>query len=311
MKKWTSVHIFFKGDIYSYDCDRIILDVVNPFIIDCFNKNWIDSFFFIRYFESGSHVRLRFYGESEVLDSELKSSCCQFIANQLPKELLDYPFKKNRLTQNKRPMKDSMPYLWVPYKPEIYRYGGNEAIKVAEDFFNFSSKIVLELLCKIEKGNNSSRLGFGLILMVITLYVFFCDIDQVKTFLKNYSEGYLKARSKQESEIISWQDRFDQGFEKQSSKLIVYVTSIWHALDENMKIGEPFDYYIEKVLSTKINLKGLSDANKIIRYNNIEIIGRENTYRNIVPSYLHMNNNRLGISIPEEAYLAHIILKSF
>ncbi len=30
----------------------------------------------------------------------------------------------------------------------------------------------------------------------------------------------------------------------------------------------------------------------------------------IVPSYAHMTNNRLGVSITEEAYLAHLIYRT-
>ncbi len=310
-KKWESVHIFFKGDIYSYECDRVILEAVSPLLMKCFENKWIEKYFFIRYSELGTHVRLRFFGEQEILNNEFIEYCNELIINNLPHELAEYPFKKTTLNQNQQAEKESTPYLWIPYEPEIERYGGEDAIKFAEEFFFFSSNTVIELLKKIEKGDNSSRLGFALILFVITVYAFFNELENAKSFLKSYSEGYLKARAKEQSEVKKWQDSFDKGFEKQSSKLVDYVNSIWEALESNIELGETFDKFLKKNIEIKASLKTISKQSKIIGHDDTKIDYYENAFRKIVPSYIHMTNNRLGVSIPEESYLAHIILLAF
>ncbi len=308
--KWESVHIFFKGDIYSYECDRIILEVVSPFVNECFDKKMIEKFFFIRYSELGTHVRLRFWGKEKNLNDEFKRCCCDYIINSIPKELINYPFKKlNTITADKIEKEDT-PYLWVPYEPEIERYGGDEAISVAEDFFFYSSNIVIDLLNKIEKGNNSSRLGFGLILMVIKLFSFFEDIEIVKTILNYYSKGYLSARVQDESEIKNIQNLFDSSFEKQSEHLVEYVNTIWEALSEKTELGEPFDSFKDYCKQIRARLEILAEENKIIKHNQ-KIDGTKNSLSRILPSYIHMTNNRMGITIPEEAYLAHIIALAF
>ncbi|MGD8778118.1 MAG: thiopeptide-type bacteriocin biosynthesis protein [Ignavibacteria bacterium] len=309
-KKWESIHIFFKGDIYSYECDKIILELASPFIKTCFENKWIERYFFIRYSELGTHIRLRFFGKPENLNGEFKRCCNEFVINNLPEELIEFPIKKTLLNKDQKPEKESTPYLWIPYEPEVDRYGGEEAVKAAEDFFFYSSNTVIELLNKIKEGDKSSRLGFGLILFVVTIYSFFKELGNAKSFLKSYSEGYLKVRAREESEFKSWQDSFDKGFEKQSSKLIKYVSTIWEALETDSELGDPFDKFTSHCLEIKSAIKKLAGENKIIRYSK-HINGVNNTLNNIVPSYIHMTNNRLGVSIPEESYLAHIILLAF
>lgn len=163
---WLSVYIYFKGGIYEPQCDKVILDVLAPFINESKRQKLFEKYFFIRYNQFGSHIRLRFYGCQEILNRDLKPNFEKYITCYEKQDIFALPQKDSDSDNDKNDL------LWIPYEPEIERYGGDEAIKIAEEFFYYSSETGLKLLKKIPDGEYSSRLGKGLLSMIILLFVF-------------------------------------------------------------------------------------------------------------------------------------------
>src|SRR4051794_29695771 len=57
---WTSLHIFFHADAHA--TDRLLLEGVHPPGSALAKQGALQSWFFIRYWEGGAHVRLRLKG---------------------------------------------------------------------------------------------------------------------------------------------------------------------------------------------------------------------------------------------------------
>lgn len=291
---WLSVYIYSKGDIYSQNGDRVILEIVDPVVQYSVQNGLIKRYFFIRYSEKGTHIRLRLYGQKDILETTIKQFIKDFVEEKLHVDL--------RIDENKSGIKT---VEWTDYEPEYERYGGNEAVKVAEDFFQFSSEFCIEQLKHIPDGEQSSRFGKGIIGMVTLLKVFFEEKNSALQLVQNYGKNYLKGFAKEEH-LKEWVEMFNGGFEKQSETLVDYIDALWEALSENDQLPESIASFSDNVKNIKEQLKNLFDDRKISLYQN-KIENWDLVLRSIVPSYIHMTNNRLGISIRDESYLSHLI----
>ena len=67
-----SAHIHFDGQTYGPAGDRVLLDVVEPFVTEALSSGWIDRFFFVRYVRDGQQLRLRLRGDTGTLACVVK-----------------------------------------------------------------------------------------------------------------------------------------------------------------------------------------------------------------------------------------------
>lgn len=293
---WVSLHVFFNGDIYSTKADRVLKDIVYPFAELCNANCWIEKYFFIRYNELGPHLRLRLKLKNEDYYNHLLEKFSEFITDYYPEDLK--PVIKNKDGSVER-------YLLINYEPEIERYGGIEAIGVAEEFFFHSSEFCLTQIKELKSGDTSFRFGKGLIGMIALLKVFVDDKASAGNTMAYYRSGYLKAFAKEEFKE-EWLKMFDSGFEKQSNQLIEYIQQIWDALDDIESLPASLLNFAVNLRSIKEKLLELCLDGKIVVHGKV-IKHWNDVTASILPSYIHMHNNRLGISICDESYLAHLI----
>ena len=71
-KGWLSAYLYFKGNVYGPECDRLLVDIIEPFIKSYNTSGYYEKYFFIRYNEWGSHIRLRLFGNNKLLNSNIK-----------------------------------------------------------------------------------------------------------------------------------------------------------------------------------------------------------------------------------------------
>ena len=128
-------------------------------------------------------------------------------------------------------------------------------------------------------------------------------------FFNHYSNGYLSAFGTNDELKSMWLEAFDTGFDKQSQKLVEYINTIWDALSEDYSLSRSLDSYRKNLEETKNKLAVLFDSGKLNK-NEYNIERWYDCVRMIVSSYVHMMNNRLGVSIKEEAYISHLINKA-
>ena len=293
--EWLSGYVFHKGHLYSYESDRVILEVIEPFVKKCFENEWIKNYFFIRYSVDGAHIRIRFFGESEKLQNIVKPEFEQFIKLNFPEDLkVDSP--------------DYSVLKWVEYEPEIERYGGEYAIKIAEECFHYSSDFAIQMLHDVENGNNSQRLGKGLIATNIIIYAFAQNTELGLSLSDSYHNGYLFRIAEQEDVKNNVLEMFNDGFEKQSDTLIEFVNTLWEVLEIESELPESLEEFYNNILQIRKKLTALNEEGKLIPNKPELTIEQKLLY--VVPSYIHMMNNRLGISIPEESYLTFLISKA-
>lgn len=195
---------------------------------------------------------------------------------------------------------------FVPYEPEYDRYGGTEGVTLAEDVFQLSSEVAWGLLEAVKPGDRSSRLGKGLLAMEVLIHAYHDSRTEAADFAHRYATGYLTTLAGSEAEKAVWRQRFDAGYEKQNRMLVGYVNEVWVGLEEGMSLGTALNGYVVGLGTLREQLLRLVEDG-LLRKGGSRIHDWSEAVWRIVPSYMHMMSNRLGILIPEESYLAHLI----
>ncbi|MED1368112.1 thiopeptide-type bacteriocin biosynthesis protein, partial [Bacillus paranthracis] len=189
-EEWISIKYYFKEDFQ----DNIIKDFVKDLYLRLIKKNIISTFFFIRYKDPKSHLRVRM----KIKENKYK----EFI--EIYSSFLQDTNIKHLLTD----------CIMDTYVQEFARYGGENCISYAEEVFHSDSISCMEM---IEMYRNKT-LSFSKIELFIISSIKMLDYmgiglgDQVD-YLSNYNAGkkfneeYNKLSSKL-SEIIDGKDNW-------------------------------------------------------------------------------------------------------
>ncbi|HET9209570.1 MAG TPA: thiopeptide-type bacteriocin biosynthesis protein [Thermoanaerobaculia bacterium] len=279
---WLTAYLFFEGHVYGEAADRVIREVVAPLVEAC--RPDAVCWFFLRYAKEGNHVRLRFFAPGPVLEERIWPRVAKAAASS---ELVV------RSTRER-------------YEPEVERYGGPWGLALAEELFHRQSETALALLEKIEPGNRSKRLGKGLLAMLVLLFLYRGERRAAAELARRYGTGYLKAWAVDAEQQEHWLRTFQEAFDRQADRLAGYVESAWEALESGGELTPELDTYRRDMGDVVLRLRELFDEGRLLLGTRTAADWDE-CVRWIVPSYIHMMNNRLGVSIQEESYLSVLI----
>lgn len=319
-KTWLSVHIF-----YHLKHDFLLINGIKPFVVRLLEQKLIEKYFFIRYYEGGSHIRLRLYGERDVLSKKVKRLTQVHFKKFLEK------FPTERPADNKTPNAEKLhpnnSLQFIPYEQEIERYGSKAGMVIAQESFHASSRAILEAIGEMK--NNS---GNHLIPAIKMHTAFFSAIFDKRTaisfldynikvwlpklFLLKNNEELLYPLGKEQIQI--GYDFVNSQFLKQAGKeaIMSMINAIWKGVKRNAVFEE--NWLNDWIKSTKrIHKKVASGFRKgilkleIVFPDYLESVGERNKFKiALYDSYVHMTNNRLGILNFDEPLIAYFILKS-
>ena len=279
---WLTAYLFFEDHVYSDTADRVIREVVAPLARAC--RPDAARWFFLRYAEETSHVRLRFFAPGPVLEETIWPRVAETASSS---ELVV------RSTRER-------------YEPEVERYGGPWGLALAEELFHRQSETALALLEKIPPGTRPQRLGKGLLAMLVLLFLYRGERRSAADLAQRYGTSYLKAWAGDAEEQERWLRTFQEAFDRQADRLADYVESAWEALESGGELTPELDAYRRDMEDVARRLRELFDQ-RCLRLGARTADDWDECVRSIVPSYVHMMNNRLGVSIQEESYLSVLI----
>jgi thiopeptide-type bacteriocin biosynthesis protein len=302
---WLSHYFFHAGGIYTEACDEVVLEAVEPFVRLCQARGWIGAWFFIRYTENGQHhVRLRVHGAPEVLERDVTPALRGHLAALFPGVVEGVPDGSSPLSAP-----GVTHHAAVPYEPETDRYGGPEGVRLAEALFHRSSEAALALLGRTRPGARSSRLGKALLAAVVLVHAFHESPAEGSDFLRTYETVYLRMLAGDGERRAAWLEAFTEGYQQQAGGLGAQVAECWRRLDAGDPLSPELDRYRDDVREIRTSFQGLHEAGRLAS-GGAPLRAWRDAVLAIVPSYLHMMNNRLGINLQEEAYVAHLVRRA-
>lgn len=287
--RWLSAHLHLRpdlaGGLYGEAGDRVVLDLVAPLARRAEERGWADRWFFIRYTEEGPHVRFRLRGPAARLDAEARPAIAAAAAADARVAHL----------------------VWRPYEPEHERYGGAAGVEVAEEMFDLSSRTACALLAKLPSPDDRpARLGKALLASLAALVVFVGERRAAAALMRRFSDSYLALMARDEELQDGWTLRFERGYEAQAAGLGGLVEAAWEALTEPSGEALPeeiacFRSGLERLRGRLADLLAAGHLHRALgtpRTWPAAVVGR------LLPSYVHMTGNRLGVRPVEESYLA-------
>lgn len=324
---WLAAHLY-----YNEPWEAMLTNALEPYVSSVMRAGVADQYFFIRYWERGPHIRLRFKAGPAVIEQLFRPNLVEHFENYFE----DKPSKR---TNPDYPLNFPDEFKWYPnnsvqffnYKPEVERYGGLVGVQIAEEHFQISSDIVLKSIK--EKGFKwiyDDALGAAIKLHLSFIHTMGLDLKSAVAFFKMLFYNWLpralqldanglskEACHKKTREII---DSFSRAYEAQKTALLPFHKSLWEGLEAKSEFDEAhLNIWVLKnsIISAKLNsaLRSKQLVPKKLTFKLpaevAQLISDEQEMLwNFYADYIHMTNNRLGILNEDEGYLGFLIMQS-
>jgi thiopeptide-type bacteriocin biosynthesis protein len=266
--EWLSAHIYYEGS-----AEHLLCQVIQPFV------NLVQPllhstcpYFFIRYGEGGPHMRLRLHT----------------IHNYIPllKEALEASISCSNYTVN-----------YIPYVPEIKRYGNGFTIALAETLFHASSSCSLQLIASMAHWDLQMALPAAWQMHIVFFHALNEDVQRISLICRQFVETWMAALLKNKKEISFEQVKSHMHglYDRQAITLQKAAATLWQLL-ENREAPAPLQAYADacRIMLQQYKLAGLEEVQ----------------FNYAIRSLLHMTNNRLGIPNKEEPWCLFITGRS-
>lgn len=234
----------------------------------------ITHFFFIRYGEGGPHIRLRLF-------------CREANEKQLLGRISCWAVEHDGLLHMEE----------CPFVPEVERYGGSACVMPAVQIFAASSQMVLNWLQQVYPVKTARRIGQAFKLHFLFLRAMGCTNAVIRTVLKSFLADWLPTACRALGLEAKEGNRLLLLFQEQRMKQQAVLKELLEQMDA--QVAMRFDdhllqHYFESSKKWAESFVVLDEAKRI----------------SVLSSFLHMTNNRLGLSNYDESFVAFLLLKT-
>lgn len=188
--EWWAVHVFLFDPAASEAC---LLDDIMPCVRELIAQGKVSSWFFVRYWEGGPHLRIRLAGISPDEQARVLRQIAVHAAQRrsgIAMSRAEYygqhPFDGEPVSIDALPWYGDGQAVDIPYVPETIRYGGPEAMALSEDVFRVSSTLAVNLI-GATRYDFDKRMGAALMLMVAAAAVAGPGAVSMATFCDHYA----------------------------------------------------------------------------------------------------------------------------
>ncbi len=317
---WLAAHLYYDGP-----WERFLTGAVRPFVARTLAEPGVQQYFFIRYWERGPHVRLRFKGDAATLEERVKPA----LLGHFGRYFRAFPSRRTgpALTKPLPAGEEWFPdhsVQFIPYEPETERYGGPAALAVAERQFEASSDAVLALLAQSPDWGYSRALGAAIQLHLGFAHAVGMNLAEVGAFFARLSESWLpgaysgygtplttEGLENRRREVLG---AFGEAFLRQRAVLLPLFIQVWEALEAGDAFEQDwFTGWLREMRQVGQGLGRVQDAGQLVppvRLPAGSAAPFTDAQRDrwlIYDSYVHMTNNRLGILNRDEGYLGYLL----
>lgn len=326
--EWVALHVF-----YGSDANPMVVEAVRPLVRRLREDGLITGWFFIKYWQEGPHLRVRFKPASPALRQEVTARAVAAVQEFLQRrpalyeadvEGIDDIYKKMYLAEygeerwieeygadGRMPFRPNNSIALLPYEPEYDRYGGEAGIEIAEWHFEQSSDMVARLLATSNTHVRPVLLGLAAQLTLMSAYTFLGDDEAVRRFFQRYRSFWETSYQEPTAETHGI---FDRHLELTRETLAARVARI-RALASAGDPMESSDFertWLAHCRELRERVHAAADRGALVfparkHGTPAQIPGREDLAAVLLSSYIHMTNNRLGAAILDETYLSYLI----
>jgi hypothetical protein len=326
--EWLSFHIFYGSNPLG-----LLTRCVRPLVHQLKTEGKLERWFYINYWLEGNHIRLRLGVPDKATATEVEMRVTVAVEEYLAlnpsfhpaaelestdyyAELFEAEFSAEERGQYFNA--DGTPILQPDnsvrirrYEPEWDRYGGAKGVEIAEEHFELSAEIASKLIAKGNMSVRSFQLGVGAELMAVLVGVLFPNPATGRAFLENYHARW----SGMFGTTKNYVERHNQGrFTDNRRVMMNHVVPVCQAARAGGHgLTGVLKEWHDAVTHTRNRLEDVG-RNEELRF---AWEGGEETTSDIDRlcwregfSLQHMMDNRLLLSVSDEAYLSFELLKA-
>lgn len=328
---WQAIHIFYGAVRLS-----MLTESIKPLIAELRRDGLLSSWFFINYWVEGTHLRLRLQPSSDAateavltraeaaIDAYLRRRPALFSADpdflsDVYTKMFDFEFTDEQratyLDENGRMrLRENNTHSREPYEPEYGKYGGPAGVALAEWHFEHSSDLVVELLRTMNTHIRSIRLGIAAQLMMVTAAAFESDAQACADFFEGYHAFWRRAFDT-DGDVTD--EDYDAAYAKTGPGISQRFAAIREAFAQGAAGSLPgvLGSWAEHCLELRARIDTLASDSSLIFESwddttDLVITDGTAAARRLLLPYLHMTNNRLGMTLTDEAFLGRILTRA-
>src|SRR5215218_8979288 len=178
---WLSGHLYFDQHL-----DLVVAGFVQPLVTSLAREGLIAGFFFLRDGQAGPHVRLRLQavaGAEGWVREGMQEAANEFLRHHTSKivpgnEAVQRASGSIPSAASPEVVKDLHPnnsFQWIPFQPEVERYGGPGRIRHSLVFFTLSSVAAIESLADQGQLTRATQLARAFRLLLQQALCFAAD----------------------------------------------------------------------------------------------------------------------------------------
>ncbi|MFG2616763.1 lantibiotic dehydratase C-terminal domain-containing protein [Streptomyces sp. NPDC048507] len=325
---WQAMHIF-----YAASPQPLLVQCVRPLIASLTEDGLLAGHFFINYWLEGPHVRLRLRPVSPEAGAEVRRRTEEAVSaflrarpalyevdsgflNEFYNTLFDIEFPEGDRAafmgaDGRMNLRPNNSYSYEPYEPEFGKYGGPAGVELAEWHFAHSSDLVMDALGSMNLHLRTVLLGTSAQLMMVMAGVFLPGREELGGYLERYYAFWHQAFP---GTGFIGSAEYDRAYGHTAPGLARRFEGVLAALGSGGTGRLP------------AFLTGWAEhCRELRRRAEVLAVGGELVFRSwdgsrdervtdpavalplLLSPYMHMTNNRLHVTIRDEAYLAHLL----
>ena len=334
---WQATHIF-----YAANPRPMLLQCVRPLVEALEADGLLAGYFFINYWLEGPHVRLRIKPSSPAAEAEVARRTHEavdaFLAerpalyevdsgflNDFYNTLFDIEFagsERGRYMDDEGRMRlrKNNSRSTEPYEPEYGKYGGPAGIELAEWHFRHSSDLVIDAFRSKNLHLRTVLLGTSAQLMMVMSATFLQGRQELTDYLTSYYDFWHRAFP--DTGFIGTKE-YDSNYAAMAPGLATRFARIRAATAEDAPAARESGGGLPGFLSGWAeHCAELRDRARELTVNGDLVFRSWDGERDervtdpevslplLLSPYMHMTNNRLHVTIRDEAYLSHILARA-
>ncbi|MFF5180735.1 lantibiotic dehydratase C-terminal domain-containing protein [Micromonospora sp. NPDC000316] len=324
---WLSVHVF-----YASNANPMLVEGVRPLVDELRAEGLISRYFFIKYWMEGPHVRLRVLPapgvDPAVVRARVDAAIGAFLRRRpalyevdsaglgdLYKQMFLAEYSQQRWDEEYgpdgvMPMRANNSHHHIPYEREYGRYGGPAGIELAEWHFEHSSDVVLDLLATTNVHVRPVLLGLSAQLTMMMCAVFLDDDQRIAGFLDEYRSFWEVSYAEPSDDYHA---SFDTSYRRMDAALRGRLADICVAARDRTsgRLGGVEGRWLDHCTALRDRVVALVEGGELLFQRGggdlTPVTDLAAALPILLSSYVHMTNNRLGVSILDEIYLSYLL----
>ncbi|SEO64614.1 lantibiotic dehydratase C-terminal domain-containing protein [Actinacidiphila rubida] len=325
---WQAYHVFYAASTRPF-----LLQCARPLVAELSRDGLLAGYFFINYWLEGPHIRLRLRPSSPRAADEVTERATAAIAEFLRRrpalyevkdgflaELyntlfeLEYPGgERDRYTDaaGRMRLRSNNSFSPEPYEPEYGKYGGPAGVELAEWHFQRSSDLVIDAAATMNLHLRTVLLGVSAQLMMTMGGSLLPDEDVLLEFLDRYHAFWNSAFS---GTNFTAQDGYDRAYRSMDATLTRRFREIRRAVTAEVPGQLPgfLQGWAEHCLELRGRVETLARGGDLVFRSwdgtrDLHVTDPGQALPMLASPYMHMTNNRLSVSVRDEAYLSYVL----